>query len=371
MKITVIGGGNIGLALASEVSLRTNHDVCLYTSKWFDVEQMVFQDVEKGKEYSDLRFRVFTNLEEAIKDADYVFCTYPSFLRQKFIEEARIIIPRDCRLGFVPGYGGAEYCCNELIKEGVTVFGFQRVPYVARQSEKRVSSVMSRKTNLYIASIPKAYAKEICEDIQDMLGIPSTPLSEYLTVTLVPSNPLIHLTGLYHVFKNYKEGGYYDRPMMFYEEWDDSTSEMLFAYDDELQEICRKMRPIDLSGVVSLRIHYESPTPQALTKKLKSIPSLYEVVTVPLKETDGKYYPDFDSRMFIEDFPFGIAIIKYFALLTGCNTPTIDKILDFYKEKTGICYFEEDGTPGKDFCYSGAPGVYGLDTLEKIVQFYK
>ena len=206
MKITVIGGGNIGLALASEVSLRTNHDVCLYTSEWFDVEQMVFQDVEKGKEYSDLRFRVFTNLEEAIKDADYVFCTYPSFLRQKFIEEARIIIPRDCRLGFVPGYGGAEYCCSELIKEGVTVFGFQRVPYVARQSEKRVSSVMSRKTNLYIASIPKAYAKEICEDIQDMLGIPSTPLSEYLTVTLVPSNPLIHLTGLYHVFKNYKEG---------------------------------------------------------------------------------------------------------------------------------------------------------------------
>lgn len=371
MKITIIGGGNMGLALASEISIRTDNEVCLLCSKQFDASQLVFNDVENGRKFTDLKFSVTTDMQTALEGADYVLCTYPAFLRKAFIEKAEPFIQAGCKLGFVPGYGGAEYSCTGLVDKGVTVFGLQRVPYVARQSERKEAAIMSRKNTLYIASIPKAAAADICKDLEVFTGIPSVALNEYLAVTLVPSNPLLHLTGLYHVFKDYEEGDCYDAPMMFYEEWDDSTSELLFQYDDELQEICSRMKPLDLREVVSLRIHYESPTPEALTRKLKNIPSLYEVVKVPLTEKDGKYYPDYSNRMFVEDFPFGIAIIKYFAILTGLETPAIDKILKFYKDKTGICYFEDDGTPGKDFQNSGAPGVFGLDTKEKIIEFYQ
>ena len=371
MKICIVGAGNMGLAMASSISMKSEFEVTVFTKHVFDASSLVFRDVENDKEYSDLKIKVESDMKAAFEGAEYIMCTYPSMLRASFIKEATPFLKSGVKLMFVPGYGGAEYACKELIESGVTVVGLQRVPYVARQEEKKVAQVLSRKNTLYVASIPQAGIESICNDLFQMLDIECVALNEYLAVTLVPSNPLLHLTGLYHVFKNYEPGDYFDKELMFYEEWDDETSRVLFSYDDELQEICRKMSPLDLIEVVSLRIHYESDTPEALTRKLKSIPSLYNVVKVPLELKNGKYYPDFGSRMFIEDFPFGIAIIKYFALLTDTKTPTIDSILEFYKDKTGIEYFKEDGTLGSDYDKSGIPGLYGLDTLPKIVDFYR
>ena len=260
--------------------------------------------------------------------------------------------------------------CKELVEDGISVFGLQRVPFVARQSNKEIASCLSRKTNLYLASIPKNKSEEICKEIEELISIPTTPLNEYLAVTLAPSNPLLHLSGVYNVFKDYNEGDSYDRQLMFYEEWNDETSKLLLKYDEELQEICNRMKPLNLEEVVSLKIYYESPTAEAMTKKLKSIKA-FEVVQVPLIEKEGKFYPDFNSRMFLEDFPYGIAIIKYFAILTDVETPAIDTILKFYEDKQGICYFNEDGSPGKDFENSGIPANYGLDSLESIINYYR
>lgn len=370
MKICVVGAGNIGLALTSTLAMLNKHDVVIYTKKKFNSSEFIFKDVEQGNEYTNLKFKIETDLKTALKDAAYVFCTYPAFLRERFVRESAEFISSSCKLGFLPGYGGAEYMCNDLIKKGVTVFGLQRVPFVARQENKSVSMLLSRKNNLYIAAIPKAKTEEICEEVGALIGISAIALNEYLAVTLAPSNPLLHLSGVYNVFKDYKEGDSYDRQLMFYPEWNDKTSELLLTYDAELQEICSRMKPLDLHEVVSLKIYYESPTPEAMTKKLQSIKA-FEVVQVPLVQKEGRFYPDFNSRMFIEDFPYGIAIIKYFGILTNVDTPAIDTILNFYKDKTGICYFNADNTPGKDFEATGIPYNYGLKTLEDIINFYK
>lgn len=369
MKICIVGAGNIGLALASTISLTKQHDVVIYSKRKFDISKLIFKDAERKEEFHNLNIRVESDVQEALKGTEYILCTYPAFLRKQFIETSSKFIEPGAKLGFIPGYGGAEYICKDLVKKGVVIFGLQRVPFVARQENKEISMVLSRKTNLYIAAIPKKYTEQICEDMYQFIDIPSIALDEYLAVTLAPSNPLLHLSGIYQVFKDYQDGDYYDKQLMFYTEWNDETSKILLDYDKELQEICHRMKPLDLKEVVSLGIYYESPTVSEMTKKLKSIKS-FEVVTVPLIKKEDKYYPDFQSRMFIEDFPYGIAIIKYFGILTNVDTPTIDKILEFYKEKTGICYFNEDGTFGKDIEQSGIPYNYGLKTLDEIIHFY-
>lgn len=370
MKVCVVGAGNIGLALVSTLALQEKYEVVLYTKKYFDNSCFKFRDMENNKDYVNLRFNVETDLKCAVSNCKYIFCTYPAFLRKSFINEVSSYIPSDCKLGFVPGYGGAEYMCHNLVKKGVTIFGLQRVPFVARQENKTLSMLLSRKKNLFIASIPKFQISSICHDLEDMIGIPVVKLKEYMAVTLTPSNPLLHLSGIYTVFKDYKKGDYYDKQLMFYQEWTDETSHLLLKYDEELQQICSRMQPLNLDEVVSLKVYYESPTAELMTKKLKSIKA-FEVVKVPLVENKGKFYPDFNSRMFIEDFPYGIAIIKYFGILTKVDTPTIDKILKFYKDKTGICYFNDDGTLGKDFHSTGIPYNYGLKNLEDIIKFYK
>ena len=264
----------------------------IYTPNYFDISKLVFKDIENNECYTNLDIKIETSLENAISDTDYVFCTYPAFLRKKFIEESKEFYPQKCKLGFFSGYGGAEYMCKELVERGITIFGLQRVPFVARQTDKKIARCLSRKEKLFIAAIPKEKTKEICIELEELIGIPTVELNEYLAVTLVPSNPLLHLCGLYNVFKDYEEGDYFDRQLMFYDEWNDETSELLLDYDDELQEICKKMKPLNLEEIVSLRTYYESPTAEAMTKKLKSIEA-FKVVTVPLIEKEGKFYPDF------------------------------------------------------------------------------
>ena len=55
MKICIVGAGNIGLVLASTIALLKKHEVVIYTHKEFDVSKLVFEDVENGKEYTNLK----------------------------------------------------------------------------------------------------------------------------------------------------------------------------------------------------------------------------------------------------------------------------------------------------------------------------
>ncbi|MBE6835629.1 MAG: hypothetical protein E7515_05185 [Ruminococcaceae bacterium] len=371
MNVTIVGAGNMGLAMVGYLALKGEDRVTLYTRKPLPKE-MTLKDVEGGVLEKTDNYAVTSSKEEAFGNADIIFCTYPAFLRIKFINEISDYLKAGQRIGFVPGYGGAEYACRDLIKKGVIVFGLQRVPYVARHENNEngvTAGILSKKNTLYLATIPYKYTDETAAMVGKLLDIPCQPLKEYLSITLAPSNPLLHITGMYTAFKDYKDGDTYPDEIPFYEQWTDETSEILFRYDEEVQEICRKLSPLDLSDVVSLPIYYESPTPEAMTKKLQSIES-FKAVRVPLKKEGDSFVPDLNSRMFIEDFPFGVCILKAFALMLKVDSPVIDMMLAFYKRLSGIEYFKENGEFGKDISSSGIPQNFGLETPQDILDFY-
>lgn len=370
MNITVVGAGNIGLALTGYMAGKKEDTVCLFTGK--NIRTIEISDIEKCNEFKTNNYICTNDPYVAFKKADIIFVTYPAFLRRKFIEEYSEYINTGTYLGFVPGYGGAEYLCTSLIKRGVNIFGFQRVPYVARAIKDKtcVANIISRKQKLFVGVLPRANTNVICKIVEHLLDIPVQPLKEYLSITLAPSNPLLHTVGVYNVFKDRDANDEFSRPLKFYEEWNDDSSRLLFEYDAELQSICKALKPLDMSEVVSLPIYYESPTPEAMTCKLKSIEA-FKTVMVPLEYNHRKYRPDLKSRMFIEDFPFGVCMIKEFSNMTGISTPTVDMLLNFYCKFTNHKYFNEDGTYTDEIFNTGVPGINGLDSLQKIVSFYK
>ena len=370
MKVTIVGAGNMGLAMTAYMSIHQKADIVLYTNKI--ITSIRLNTVENGTIELTDSFTCSSNAAEAFTNSDIVFITYPAFLRKQFIEKNQEYFKEGSYIGFVPGYGGAEYACNNLIKRGVTIFGLQRVPYVARATKDEkgyIAGILSTKNSLYVGAIPKHETDNIASKIEKLLDIPVNRLNEYLSITLAPSNPLLHITGLYNVFKDFTEGVTFDKPLKFYEEWNNQTSEILFRYDEELQEICRHLDPLDMSEVVPLPVYYESNTPEKMTKKLKSIES-FKAVMVPLKKENEQYIPDLSSRMFIEDYPFGVCIIKDFAIMTGVETPVIDMLLSFYEELSGHKYFNKDGTYSDEIKNTGIPGINGLNTKEKIINFY-
>lgn len=369
MRITVIGGGNIGTLIAGQCSAN-HHEVTVYTrdiSRWSNTIEVIDHDTNQS--ITTTLEKITSNLYEAVKNADLIFTTLPAYANQNFVKELTSLDIKPCMLCFYPGLGGIEFYTQELVKKGFTIFGTQRVCSVARLKEYGHSvTTAGKRKHMYVAAIPSSKTKEMASLFSSLFDIETTPLPNYINVTLTPSNPILHTTRLYSLFKDYVGQGYKELPL-FYENWDNESSKLLIACDTELQNICKSIQGLDTSYVNSLLNHYESTDYKTLTAKITSIES-FKGLTTPSIENDGLLYPDFNSRYFTADFPYGLVIVKAFALLTKTNTPNIDLVLDWYQRATNQEFIKDDQL-GKDCKVISIPQNYGIHSLQQLENLYR
>ncbi len=371
LKVCIVGGGNIGSLLLGDLGKRRDVSVSLLTSKperWGRVmEVYTSDDILK---YSGNIDKVSNKPEEVIAEADIILCTVPSHVFPGIFNKIKPYFKPGAWIGVMPGSGGVEFYAKDLVTDGYTLFGFQRVHGISRIKEYGKSVYdLGKKSELFIGSIPADKIGEVKKVVEELLGIPCHTLSNYLNVTLTPSNPILHTTRLYSMFRDYQEGMYWDRPIYFYEEWTDDSSRILIACDDELQKMCRMIKGLDLRGVKSLKEHYESDTVEKMTKKIKSIKAFKGIAT-PMVKTDKGFVPDFQSRYFLEDFPYGLCIIKGFCDVVGLETPAIDKVLMWFEKIAKVSYYKDGKFAGPDLEGLPIPKNFGIKTVEDIVRFY-
>ena len=158
------------------------------------------------------------------------------------------------------------------------------------------------------------------------------------------------------IFKDYKPGTVYPALPLFYEEWDDASSELLFRCDEEVQRICRALPMFNLSFVRSLKEHYESAAPHQLTEKIRSIKA-FKGLPTPAAETTGGYIPDLHSRYFTADFSYGLSVIVQIAQFAGAEVPALKAVLSWYNS----IRIETD-----EFRYAD----YGITDKEAFLKFY-
>lgn len=357
MKITVIGAGNIGTQFA--VSFASfGAEVTLYASnpdRLSKVMQIVDEQGTKGSE-AEIN-RITNDMKTAVEDADYIFVTHPAFMLKATAEAMCNYVKEGTRIVVVPGTGGAEFFFKKLIDNGAELYGLQRVPAVARLREYgKTVCVTGARPELHIAGVTDTNLAEVAKLMEDVFSVPCTMLANYLCVTLTPSNPILHTTRLRTIFADYQEGVVYPRDILFYEEWSDEASKLLFACDDELQQVCRTLDKLDLTGVKSLKLHYESDTAEKLTAKIRSIKSLQGLGS-PLLPVEGGFVPDFSSRYFTADFPYGLAILTQIAQVAGVEVPNMLSTLRWYEEVTGNV---------SDFRLSD----YGIKCADDLYAFY-
>ena len=331
MKITIVGGGNIGSQFAVHCSEK-NHEVMFYTSTP-DVFQKHMNIVdENGNTTHEGDIVGATNdPETAFRNADFIMVTMPSTMMKTIAELIYDHSDNQPVIGVVPGNGGSECAFRNCIERGNVFFGLERVPAIARLIKKGATVRSTGYRNeLHVASLPSIHVNECCNLIQDIFNIPTKPIPNFLNLTMTPSNPILHTTRLRMLFKNYKPGVVYKNVPLFYEEWDRPSSELLIACDEEVQNICKALPEFRLEYVKSLREHYESPTVDAMTKKISSI-SAFKGLTTPTIAVDGGVIPDLHSRYFTADFSYGLTIIKQVADFAGVSTPNIDETMQWYK----------------------------------------
>ena len=358
MNITVVGGGNVGTQIAVHCAEK-GHNVTVYTSKPQNFSKHLIIVNENGETIHQGDIKLSTSDErQSFESADLIFITMPAYCMESVAKKILPYARKGMKIGIVPGTGGGECAFRNCILAGAELFGLQRVPSVARLEEYgRVVRATGYRDTLHVAALPNSATENIRGIIESIFDMKCEALPNYLNLTLTPSNPILHTTRLKTIFEDYKPGMHYDSLPLFYEEWSDKTSYLLFDCDAEVQRICQAMVEFDLSCVKSLREHYESDTPEALTQKIRSIKGFKGLTTPSVKEDSG-YIPDLNSRYFTADFSYGLTIIKQIADIYGLYVPNIVETLNWY-----------DNISLNNEKYSFEE--YGIRSREEFVAFYQ
>ena len=330
MNITIVGGGNIGTQFAVHCAEK-KHKVTVYTSEpaLFSKSLRIVDENSVITHEGDIE-RATADPKEAFSDAQLILITYPATMMR---ELAGIICENaneKVMIGVVPGNGGSECAFRKCIERGNLFFGIERVPAIARLVEKgKTVKSTGYRSELHVAALPGKSAEECARIIENLFDIRTLIIPNYLNLTMTPSNPILHTVRLRRLFNDWHPGIVYDRVPLFYEDWDMETSEALIACDEEVQAICRALPEFDLTHVRSLKEHYESPTAEAMTRKISSILA-FKGLTSPTIKTENGYIPDLHSRYFTADFSYGLSIIRQIAGFAEVPTPHIDDLMNWY-----------------------------------------
>lgn len=331
MKITVVGGGNIGTQFAAHCAEK-GHEVSVYTSQpeLYDGHLNIVNETGATIHEGDIKLAT-ADPEKAFCQAELIMVTMPATMMKSIAELIYQYSSETSMIGVVPGNGGSECAFRKCIERGNVFFGIERVPAIARlvKKGKTVKSTGYR-DELHVAALPRNNAEKCAKLIESIFDKKTTIIPNFLNLTMTPSNPILHTTRLRSLFGDWHEGVTYDSVPLFYEEWDDDSSRLLIACDEEVQNICKALPEFELQYVKSLRVHYDSPTVEAMTKKISSI-SAFKGLATPTVQVEGGVIPDLHSRYFTADFSYGLTIIKQVADFAGIQTPNIDETMAWYK----------------------------------------
>ncbi|MDE6410757.1 MAG: NAD/NADP octopine/nopaline dehydrogenase family protein [Muribaculaceae bacterium] len=325
-KICICGGGSLGLVCAGfflskgiEVNLLTDHP-----SDW---EQEISVIDLEGRKYGGLLNKISSSPQAVISDSDLVLLTVPGFLIKKKLLEIKPFLNHQSIIGSIVSSTGFFFEAHEVLGKEFTLFGFQRVPFIARTREYgKIGDLLGYKPCIYVAIENCDTPEKLRIQIERLFSTKVNRLNSYFEASLTNSNPILHTGRLYILWKDYTEKGYKTCPK-FYADWDDKSSECIIKMDEEFQKLLKKLG-IKAGSIPTLLNYYESTDAKSLTKKIQSIPA-FKSIPAPMKKIQDEWHPDFQSRYFTEDFPFGLHFIYKLCKVNNISSPTINKIYEW------------------------------------------
>ncbi|MBP5645788.1 MAG: NAD/NADP octopine/nopaline dehydrogenase family protein [Bacteroidaceae bacterium] len=358
-SICICGGGNLAHTVGGYLASLGNYDVRLLTRHpelWSPDGCITVSDC-RGKVFRSGFSVITSDPQTALNGAGMVILCLPGFAIAPVLESIKLYVGHDTAIGSVVSSTGFFLMAQSILPTGTALFGFQRVPFIARTDEYGKSArILGYKPSLAVATL-NIDSPSFVPLLSGMFGVPVHRLDNFLMATLTNSNPLLHPSRLYGLFRN--SGSPLPYKPLFYEDWDDFSSETLIAADEEFGALLSVL-DISRDDIPSILTYYESGDAPSLTRKLRTIPAFKGLYAPVLQMSDGSYRPDFNNRYFSEDFPFGLLIIKCFAYDYGISTPTIDNILEWEQRSTGKEYFTNGRPCGKDIGQTIAPYILKL-----------
>ena len=331
MKICICGGGNLGHVCAGFLANR-GHQVSILTTRpeqWNSEIEIVAPDGI----FSGMISLISSNPKKVIPQAKMVLVCLPGYAIHDELVKIKPFLSKEAIVGSVVSSTGFFFEAFKVLPPDIPLFGFQRVPFISRIIEYgKKAELKGYKETLHVAIENTLEKEPIREELERLFEKPVSIADNYYEVSLSNSNPLLHPARLYTMWKDWQPGIVYPRNPQFYAEWTMEASALLIQMDDEFQQLLKALglKPCCIPTILN---YYESTDAISLTQKLHDIRAFQGILS-PMKEVEGGWIPDFSSRYFTEDFPYGMHFIVKTAHEQGVVIPTIERIYQWGLSKT-------------------------------------
>ncbi|MBO5083398.1 MAG: NAD/NADP octopine/nopaline dehydrogenase family protein [Bacteroidaceae bacterium] len=327
-RICICGGGSLGHVIAGYLSAKKEVEVNILTQRPQLWKQKLHISTPEDDTLHGKLHIISNNPEEALRGTDIVLLCLPGYAIKNELIKIKPYVNSHTFVGSVFSSTGFFFEAMELFEGDVPLWGFQRVPFIARTNVYGESAHLLGYKNSHNIAIERCEDKEGFRTIiEELFDAPVRLLNNYYEASFTNSNPILHPSRLYTLFKDWNKEVYYDHQFLFYEDWTDEASKLLIALDGELFSLLGKL-PVAPDFLTPILPYYESIDAVSLTHKIRSINSFKGIAT-PMIHSDKGWQPDLDSRYFQEDFMYGLRYIYQEAHRQGVAIPMIDMVYDW------------------------------------------
>jgi hypothetical protein len=390
MQITVCGGGNGAHTLAGLMSAQPGLKVKVYSLFRSEVEQWQAGVTARGGiavvsaegTLVGRPDRISYDPAAVVPGSKLVLLSLPAFAHHSMLSEIAPYLDDGAWVGGLPARGGLDWCArNILSKHGksAVIFGLQTLPWACRiRHYGQEVAILGTKAAVDLAAWPSAYAQEIATLLDDLLGVPISHVSNFLSLTLAGTGQIIHPGVTYGLFGDWDGQPYAEAPL-FYHGIDKKTADILQRLTDEVQSLRRALEnqfpALDLSAVRPLHEWLCRSYGNAISDPSSLQSSFvtnrgYAGLRAPMCLTADGLLPDFQSRYLAEDIPYGLVVVRGIAELAGLSIPTVDEVITWAQTRIGKEYLAHGKLKGRDLSMSRVPQRYNINTLEQLVSKY-
>ena len=348
--ICICGGGSLGHTVAASISHK-GYRVNLLTghpSKWS--HHIEVTDCNNQLLQGEID-QISDNPKEVIPSSDIVLLCLPGYLIQSTLRSIAPFLRPETEVGSVICSSGFFWMAQHELGNGKKLFGFQRVPFISRVTKYgEKAELKGYKSLLKIGGSKSSNLQALSSFFTDALSTPTITLHHYLEATLTNSNPILHPSRIFGMLSDHV-GDLYDREYLFYEEWDEKSSDVLIHQDE----------------IPCLLDYYESTDISSLTQKIRSIKAFKGIKMGMIPQENGQFTIDYSNRYFTEDIPYGLLIIKSLGILLNVPTPMIDKVIYWTQMKMNKSYLIDGQLIGKDIKESGVLSNFQIHTITSLL----
>eukprot|EP00921_Rhytidocystis_pertsovi_P007906 GHVQ01013082.1.p1 GENE.GHVQ01013082.1~~GHVQ01013082.1.p1 ORF type:complete len:472 (+),score=53.05 GHVQ01013082.1:484-1899(+) len=390
LTVAIVGGGNGAHAAAGYLGHKKSLRVRVLTRRphlWssaITVNTKGSSWENRGDFVGKLQ-RVSSQPEDVIPGSDVVLLCAPANAHPELLMKIAPHVSQNTWVGTLYGQGGFDWAATEAFRGDWSrldaLFGFQNIPWLCRTSEYgKCVQMIGPKKQLWIAAWPPSKACAVAKTMSLLFDIPAESLPNFLTLTLSPSNQIIHPARYYGIFHSWDGSSAMSSDAIqwgLYTEMDDFSAEWLRKLDDELQAIRRGLEKeypqLDLSRVLPLgeRIveqYGEDVGDRSCLRTIFATNKGYAGCKTPVQKVPGGFVPALQSRLFWEDIPYGLCVLKNIAQMLAIPTPSIDFMIEWHQQFMGRQYVINGRLNPTTIPETSAPEAYGIKDLDQLVR---